>query len=179
MSRSTHHENLYFLVSHETRRSSLPPRYKFCSSLLHRSRFAISEFASSEFAVSVFAASTQAVVAMALHVTSVEHVYRHIPSSTSRNVSVVILQSPPSCRCLPCNTLSLPFLYAIVAEVSHHVLHAQQRRSLWDCCADLRPAIIQAALTPRPTRRVLPGKRASNAIARGAFMRPQSDEPYV
>ena len=71
----------------------------------------------------------QAVVAKALNVMSVEHVYRHIPSSTSQSVSVVILQSPPSCRCLPCCTLSLPFLCAIHAGVNHHVLRVQQRRS--------------------------------------------------
>ena len=58
------------------RRTHLLPRYKVRSSPLHSSPFAT---------------SAQAVEAEALHVTPMEYVHRHIPSSSFRDVSVVLL----------------------------------------------------------------------------------------
>ena len=82
------------------RRPHLLPRYKVRSSPLHSSCFTTSDFTSSKFA-SLF----QAVVAKALHVTSVEHVFRHIPCSTFRKISVALsmlssLSQPMSAECV-------------------------------------------------------------------------------
>ena len=44
----------------------------------------------------------QAVKSIAPHSTLADDVHRNIPSSTSSNVFEALLQSPPSCRCLPC-----------------------------------------------------------------------------
>ena len=101
-------------------------------------------------------ASAQAAVAKALHVTSEN---TSVATSHLRRLEMSPL-SFCSHRLRAGVTLSLAFLCAILAEVSHHVLRAQQRRSPFNCCAELRFGITQAAHTLRPTRCVLSGKRA-------------------
>ena len=73
----------------------------------------------------------------------------------------------------------------IFAEVSHHAFRAQQNRSSFDSCVELRLGNTQAARTLRPTsgfeqvdamekmstRRALPGKHASSVIAVGVHAR--------
>ena len=110
----------------------------------------------------------QAVTTKAAHSTPADGDHRAIPSSKSSNVSEVLLQSPPSCRCLPC--CALPFvslcgsrqnalrrqcrcpirpvrtkntLPNIFADVNHHALRAQQNPS------PLTPACNSVSATRR------------------------------
>ena len=136
VSRSTRHKNLQFLTCYDKK---ITLATSLQGSQLHNCRFAISEFASPKFAtlkfaVSEFVASTQTVVLKAPHVMSVEHVFRQIPSSTSRSVPQYFC-----CHRLRADVcrvaLGLLFLCAILVGVNHHVLCAQQRRSPFDRCA--------------------------------------------
>ena len=88
------------------RRPHLPPRYKVSNSPLRCSRIAFA-----------FAASAQAVVTKSLHVVFVEYVYRHIPSSTFRHVSVVLSLSTPSCQCL--SFCAFVRVYVVSHQTSH------------------------------------------------------------
>ena len=120
-----------------TRRSHLLSRYKMRGSSLHSSCFAIFEFVSCKFAVSKVL-QAQVVVVKALHVTSTEYDYRHIPSSTSGNVSVMMMQSSSSCQRLSCHVCPFVSLRDSCRN-QYYALRVKQRRSPFNCCAQLRP----------------------------------------
>ena len=99
-----------------------------------------------------FTAFAQAVGAKALHVTSVEYVYHHIPSSTFRHVSVLIslslLSLPMSSVAAllrvfgrASNTVSVKFVNCYwheehVAQHLHQIDH-HVHRSTFDSCVKL------------------------------------------